>query len=91
MRTEGKQPSVQSASDELGDYLRSPHCKSKDPLPWWKDTGEDSHPNLVKIAKDFLCISFSSPHVARRHTGDGTWSQTTLMSYFDDGFHVAYR
>ena len=33
MRTKGKQPSVLSACDELVDYLRSPHCKSKDALP----------------------------------------------------------
>ena len=60
VRSKGKQPSVQSASDELGDYLRSPHCKSKDALAWWKETGEDSYPKLAKIAKDFLCINFSS-------------------------------
>ena len=60
VRTKGKQPSAQSATDELEVYLRTPRCESKDALAWWKETGEDSYPKLAKIAKDFLCINFSS-------------------------------
>ena len=60
VRTKGKQPSAQSATDELEEYLRTPRCESTDALAWWKETGEDSYPKLAKIAKDFLCINFSS-------------------------------